>query len=169
MDRFGVGLVVKADSEDGTARARADARERGLPIEVRERPSARSLEEAAAAIGVEPLHLIKTLVVRRGADDYLLALIPGDRALSWPQLRAAAGVSRMTLPDADEARAVTGYERGTITPIGCSTPWPVFIDDSVSGRIAIGSGSHRHSILVEAADLIHAYEATVVPLTRTDS
>ncbi|UYM07658.1 aminoacyl-tRNA deacylase [Solicola gregarius] len=150
---------------DGTARARADARECGLAIEVRERPQARSLEEAAAALGVEPLQVVKTLVIRRGAGDYVLALVPGDRTLSWPRLRAAAGANRMSLPDADEARAATGYERGTITPIGCHHPWPVFVDASISGRVAIGSGSHRHSIVVDAADLVAAYDATVVPLT----
>ena len=43
--------------------------------------------------------------------------IPGRR-FDWPKLRAHLGVSRMSLPDADEAKAVTGYVRYTITPFG---------------------------------------------------
>lgn len=153
------------DALDATARARTDARERGLPIDVRPRPEARSLEEAAVALGVDPHQVVKTLVVRRGVDDYLLALVPGDRSLSWPLLRSAAGANRMTLPAAEEAREATGYERGTITPVGSLRTWPVFVDSSVSGRIAVGSGSHHHSILVDTAELVAAYDATVVPLT----
>ena len=58
------------------------------------------------------------MVVRRGAGDHLFVLVPGDREISWPKLRALLGVNRISMPDADAAREVTGYERGTITPFG---------------------------------------------------
>ena len=38
--------------------------------------------------------------------------------ISWPKLRGHLGVKRLSLPDADEALAVTGYVRYTITPFG---------------------------------------------------
>ena len=85
----------------------------------------RSLQEAAAARGVEPRDIIKTLVVRRGEGDHLFVLVPGDREISWPKLRAHLGVNRLSMPDANTALEVTGYERGTITPFGSSTAWPV--------------------------------------------
>ena len=40
-------------------------------------------------------------------------LVPGDRAISWPRLRALLGVSRLSMPDAEVAKQATGYERGT--------------------------------------------------------
>ena len=70
-----------------------------------------SLAEAAAARGVTPADLIKSIVVRRGDDDYRFVLVPGDRTISWPKLRTLLGVSRLSMPDAATARAVTGYER----------------------------------------------------------
>ena len=76
--------------------------------------------------------IIKTLVVRRGDDDFLLVLVPGDRGISWPKLRALLGVSRLSMPDAETARAATGYERGTITPFGAHRDWPVVADDRIS-------------------------------------
>ena len=76
-----------------------------------------SLAEAALARGVEPADVIKSIVVRRADDDYLFVLVPGDRTISWPKLRALLGVSRLSMPDAATALAVTGYERGTITPV----------------------------------------------------
>ena len=61
--------------------------ETGLTYRVVEHGPVRSLAEAAVARGVEPADVIKTLVVRRGEDDFLFVLVPGDRALSWPKLR----------------------------------------------------------------------------------
>ena len=68
----------------------------------------RSLAEAARARGVRPADVVKTLVVRRGEDDFLFVLVPGDRAISWPKLRGLLGVSRLSMPDAEVARQETG-------------------------------------------------------------
>ena len=52
---------------------------------------ARSAEEAAERQGV-PLHaLLRTIVVRRGEDDYLFVLVPAGRRFDWPKLRAHLG------------------------------------------------------------------------------
>src|SRR5918996_1538520 len=87
-----------------------------------------SLAEAASARGVAVPDVVKTLVVRRGDDDFLFVLVPGDRVISWPKLRALLGVSRLSMPSAADAFAATGYERGTITPFGATTAWPVIAD-----------------------------------------
>ena len=76
------------DEPAGLARVRAAASERALKIEIRERPAANSLPEAAALLGLQPADIVKTLVVKRSDDTYLFALIPGDRSISWPKLRA---------------------------------------------------------------------------------
>ena len=85
----------------------------------------RSVSGAAAARGVELPDVVKTIVVRRGDNDFLFVLVPGDRVISWPKLRTLLGVSRLSMPDAAAAKMATGYERGTITPFGSTTPWPV--------------------------------------------
>lgn len=144
------------------------ARDLGLDHEVAVIERARSVEEAAARIGVDVERLLKTLVVRRGEDDHLLVLVPGPRQLDWTKLRAHLGVSRLSLPDADAARVATGYERGTITPLGSTRPWPVVADASIlgAGRVAIGGGAHGVSLLVDADDLLRAVRAEVVDVTR---
>jgi prolyl-tRNA editing enzyme YbaK/EbsC (Cys-tRNA(Pro) deacylase) len=81
-----------------------------------ERPG--SVEESAAFQGIEVGQLIRTIVVRRGADDYVFVLVPGGLQIDWPKLRAHLGVRKLSLPDQAEAREATGYERGTITPFG---------------------------------------------------
>lgn len=153
-------------STDPHVRVTDAAAARGLDIEIRERPEARSLFEAAELLGLDPSGIVKTLVVKRADDTYLFALIPGGRSISWPKLRAVVGVNKLRLPEADLALAATGYERGTIVPIGSTTDWPVFADESIVGqRIAMGAGAHGYSLFVEADDLIAAYGATVADIS----
>ena len=126
-----------------------------------------SLEEAAQARGVSPAAVVKTLVVRRGAGDYLFVLVPGDRQISWPKLRALLGVSRMTLPSAEEALEATGYERGTITPFGATTAWPVVADSAIAGaEITLGGGDHGVAVKMLADDAIAALDAQVADVTE---
>ncbi len=155
---------------DPTIRVREAARERGLSVDVRERPAASSLVEAAGLLGIPPSAIVKTLVVKRSDDTYLFALVPGDRAISWPKLRAVVGVNKLRLPEPELALAATGYERGTIVPIGSTTAWPVFADERIVGeRIAMGAGAHGYSLFVEADDLIAAYGAVVADITTESS
>ncbi|GAA3919351.1 aminoacyl-tRNA deacylase [Microbacterium invictum] len=152
---------------DPLDRVRDAAAQRGLDIELRERPNARSLPEAAALLGLEPADIIKTLVVKRSDDTYLFALIPGDRAISWPKLRAVVGVNKLRLPEPELALAATGYERGTIVPVGSTTDWPVYADTTIAGRrIAMGAGAHGYSMFVDADALIAAYGATVTDISQ---
>jgi Cys-tRNA(Pro)/Cys-tRNA(Cys) deacylase len=144
------------------------ARALGLRHEIRVIERARSVEEAAGRLGVDPERLLKTLVVRRGEDDHLLVLVPGPRQLDWTKLRAHLGVSRLSLPDADAAREATGYERGTITPLGGTRSWPVIADASIvgAGPVAIGAGAHGVSLVVDADDLLAAVGASAADVTR---
>jgi Cys-tRNA(Pro)/Cys-tRNA(Cys) deacylase len=151
----------------GLDRVTDAAAARGLTIEIRERPAASSLFEAAALLGLDPAGIVKTLVVKRSDDTYLFALVPGDRAISWPKLRAVVGVNKLQMPDPERARAATGYERGTIVPIGSTTDWPIYADEQIVGqKIAMGAGAHGYSLFVEADDLIAAYGATVADISQ---
>jgi Cys-tRNA(Pro) deacylase len=142
-----------------------DARSRGIEVTLVERPAADSLEGAAALLGIEPAQIVKSLVVKRSDGTFLFALIPGDRQISWPKLRAVVGVNKLQLPDARQALAATGYERGTITPLGSTTAWPVFADERISGRIAMGAGEHGLSAFVDAERLIAGLAATVADIS----
>lgn len=155
-----------SDLPDGEARALAALEASGLRYRIVRHPPVRSLEEAAAARRLAPDQIVKTLVVRRGEDDYLFVLVPGGRTISWPKLRALLGVSRLSMPDADVAREVTGYERGTITPFGSVRPWPVVADARVPGRaVSIGAGGHGVAATLDGSGLVLALGATVADVT----
>ncbi|MEU8004824.1 YbaK/EbsC family protein [Catellatospora sp. NPDC049111] len=138
----------------------------GLDHRVIRHGPVRSLAEAAAARGVEIPDVVKTIVVRRGDDDFLFVLVPGDRVISWPKLRALLGVSRLSMPDANEAKNATGYERGTITPYGSLKPWPVIADERLRGReITLGAGEHGVAVAVDADAAVNGLGGTYADVT----
>jgi len=142
----------------------------GLKHEVLRHGPVRSLAEAAAARGVKPADVIKTMVVRRGEGDHLLVLVPGNRAISWPKLRTLLGVSRMSMPDAGAAREVTGYERGTITPFGATGDLPVVADERMVGRrVTLGAGGHGVAVAVDADAALAHLSATVADITEPEA
>lgn len=150
----------------GRERVQADATARALAVEFVERFRAGSLEEAASIMGISPSAIVKSLVVKRHDGTFLFALVPGDRQISWSKLRAVVGVNKLQLPEASVALDVTGYERGTITPLGSTTAWPVFADERIVGqRVSLGAGEHGLSLFVQADDLIAAFDATVADIS----
>lgn len=126
-----------------------------------------SPEESAALQEIPLAALLRTIVVRRGADDYLFLLVPVGRRLDWPKLRAHLGVNRLSLPDADEALAVTGYVRFTITPFGASRAWPVVADASLMEQsvVSIGGGARGVNIHLGPQALVDHLGADVADVT----
>jgi Cys-tRNA(Pro) deacylase len=158
--------AAKAGDAVGRQRFLADAAAHGLEVQLVERMAARSLEEAAGILGITPAEIVKSLVVKHKDGSFLFALIPGDRQISWPKLRTLVGVNKLSLPPADVALAATGYERGTITPLGSTTAWPVYADQTMTGRrISMGAGEHGYSAFVEADRLISALGAVVADIS----
>lgn len=139
----------------------------GVPHRVVRTERAGSAAEAATLQGIELGALLRTIVVRRGDDDYLFVLVPAGRRFDWPRLRAHLGVRRLTLPDADEAREVTGYERYTITPFGSSRAWPVILDAAATGfeLVSVGGGAFGVNVHLAPADLVTHLGADVVDVS----
>lgn len=149
------------------APASKDRRLTGVDYTVATHPRVSSMQEAAELRGVEVSAMVKTMVVRRGSDDYVFVLVPGDRVIDWPKLRSLLDERRLSMPDPDEALSVTGYERGSITPFAAATQWPVVADASLpGGTVSIGGGSHGVSLSIDGEDLVRVLSATVADVTR---
>jgi Cys-tRNA(Pro) deacylase len=129
-----------------------------------------SVQTSAAFQGIEPGQLLRSIVIRRGADDYVFVLVPGGRRISWPKLRALLGVSRLSLPDRDEAKQATGYERGAITPFGSKHPWPVVADETMTQLtlVAIGGGARGVNLHLDPAALVAQLNAKVADVTEPE-
>lgn len=141
-----------------------------VPHRVVRTEPAGSAEESASMQGIPLGALLRTIVVRRGEDDYLFVLVPAGRRFDWPKLRGHLGVSRLSLPDADEAQRVTGYVRYTITPFGSTRAWPVLADASITAQpiVAIGGGARGVNLHLAPADLVAALGAEVADVTNPE-
>jgi Cys-tRNA(Pro)/Cys-tRNA(Cys) deacylase len=143
----------------------------GIPHRVVRTERASSAEESVRFQGIETHQLLRTIVVRRGEGDYLFVLVPAGRRFDWPKLRELLGVRRMTLPDADEAKAVTGYERYTITPFGSAQRLPVIADAAIVGEpvVSVGGGGFGINLHLAPADLIAALGARVADVSQPEA
>ena len=99
-----------------------------LPIiEVEE--STATVATAAAALGVEPGRIAKTLAVRVGDATFLL-VARGDARLDNAKTKAALG-GRPRMLGAEETLALTSHPIGGVCPFGLATPLPVYCDASI--------------------------------------
>lgn len=142
-----------------------------LVVTVVRTPRAGSATESAALQGIPLGALLRTIVVRRGDEDYLFVLVPADRRFDWPKLRTHLGVRRLTLPDAEEARRATGYERYTITPIGATQAWPVIVDASAMDHelVSVGGGGFGVNLHLAPAELVRHLGADVVDVSAVEA
>jgi prolyl-tRNA editing enzyme YbaK/EbsC (Cys-tRNA(Pro) deacylase) len=88
-----------------------------------------TVETAAAAHGVEPGRIAKTLAFRvkdAGVERVVLVVARGDARIDNQKFKAAFGKGKM-LPG-DEVVALTGHPVGGVCPFGLATPLPVYAD-----------------------------------------
>lgn len=140
----------------------------GVEFSVVEYERGVSIDEAARLRGVDVGQIVKTMVVRLEDGSFVLVLVPGDRVIDWPKLRALLGARRLSLADEAEAFAVTGYRRGAITPLGASGSLAVIADEGVAALdpASIGGGAHGVAIHLSGEDLIEGLDARTAAVAR---
>lgn len=124
--------------------------------------------EAAAALGVDPGRMFKTLIA--SADARLVAgLVPVDRDLDLKRLAAAVGAHRAVLAEPAAAERATGYVVGGISPLGGRKRLPTVIDRSVEGHetVYVSAGRRGLQLVLRPADLVHLTTATVAAIARS--
>jgi Cys-tRNA(Pro)/Cys-tRNA(Cys) deacylase len=127
-----------------------------------------SLAQAARERHQLPDQVIRSIVFRVGKDEFLMALIAGDRQIAWPALRRYLSQSRLTLATEDEVRSVTGYERGAVAPFGLPRPMRILVGVSVFAHdeISLGSGVRGTAVIMTSRDLRRALgDAEIVDLS----
>jgi len=119
----------------------------------------------AAALGVEPAVLFKTLIAE--VDGTLtVAVVPVTGDLDLKALAAAAGGKRATLADRAAAERSSGYVRGGISPLGQRRRLATVIDDSALGLelMYVSAGRRGLQVSLAPADLIRLTAATTAKI-----
>ncbi|AEW93547.1 MULTISPECIES: Cys-tRNA(Pro) deacylase [Streptomycetaceae] len=106
--------------------------------------------EAAAALGVAPERVFKTLVAQ--VDEALtVAVVPVAGSLDLKALAAAVSGKRAVLADPVAAERTTGYVRGGISPLGQRKRLPTVVDVSALEHPTVHVSAGRRGLEVELA------------------
>ncbi|QNM83128.1 YbaK/EbsC family protein [Sphingomonas sabuli] len=108
-----------------------------------------TVDEAAAALGVEPGRIAKSLAVRAGSQVFLL-VTRGDSRLDNRKCKAAFG-ARPRMLGAEEAFELTGHRVGGVCPFGLATPLPVYLDVSLQAFATVYPAGGSLNTSVEVA------------------
>ena len=128
-----------------------------------------TVPEAAAAVGVAPERVLKSLVFWvDGAPTLVIAA--GEDRLVYPKLADAFGTSRrrVRLASADEAFELTGFPVGAMPPFGHRVPLPTWVDAArvrPGLDVVAGGGARDALIAVTTDDLLRATAARSARLT----
>jgi Cys-tRNA(Pro)/Cys-tRNA(Cys) deacylase len=125
--------------------------------------------EAAAALGLDPAHVFKTLVAR--VDGRLaMAVVPVSGSLDLKALAAALGGKRAEMAQPADAERATGYVVGGISPLGGRSRLDVVVDESVLAlpTVYVSAGRRGLQVSLAPADLLTATGARTAPIGRPD-
>jgi len=123
--------------------------------------------EAAAALGIEPERVFKTLLA--DVDGALVVgIVPVDTQLDLKLLAAAVGGKRATMAEVARAERATGYVAGGISPLGQRQAHPTVVDESALAHASMLVSGGRRGLDVELAPghLIELTGARVARIAR---
>lgn len=123
--------------------------------------------EAAAALGIRPGRVFKTLVASTDGE-LVLAVVPVDRELDLKRLAAATAARRAVMADPAQAERATGYVIGGISPLGSRRQLAVVVDGSAFDHATVFVSAGRRGLQLEMAphDLVRLCHATSAQITR---
>lgn len=122
---------------------------------------------AAAAIGLPPEQVFKTLVARGERTGVNVFCIPVCCELDLKKAAKAAGDKNMALVPVKELLPLTGYIRGGCSPVGMKKKYPTFLDETAMlwESIAVSAGARGHQMLLSPEDLASLVSADIVDIT----
>ncbi len=121
--------------------------------------------QAAAAIGVPPGQLLKSLMVEVDQRPACV-VVPGDRNLSMKKVAAAFGGKSAAMMPPDKAERMTGYHTGGISPFGQRRQAPVVFEVAAMDfeEVAINGGKRGLILILSPQDACAVLKAQALPL-----
>jgi prolyl-tRNA editing enzyme YbaK/EbsC (Cys-tRNA(Pro) deacylase) len=139
---------------------RAFFAEKAPDIAVIESPdSSATVTLAAAAYGVEPARIAKTLSLRIG-ERVVLIVASGTSRMDNRKLKARFG-GKPKMLGIDEVAEITGHEVGGVCPFGLRTPLPVYCDMSLKAfdEVVPAAGSTHSAVRIAPSRMAELVDA----------
>ena len=124
---------------------------------------------AAAAYGVAPGQIAKTLSLRVGDAVFLLVTGGAARLHNVKAKATFGGKTRMLAPH--EVEALTGHPVGGVCPFGLISPLPIYCDVSLQAfdEVVPAAGSPNSAVRISPLRLARLVGATWVDVCETNS
>lgn len=126
--------------------------------------------EAAEALGIDPLRIFKTLVVDLGSTrpELAVAVVPVAGMLSLKHAATALGAKKAAMADKTLVARSTGYVLGGVSPLGQRTPLPTVIDETAQlwDTIYVSAGKRGLQVELAADELARVTGATFADIAR---
>ncbi|HEX2280408.1 MAG TPA: YbaK/EbsC family protein [Thermomicrobiales bacterium] len=125
---------------------------------------------AAAAIGVSPESVLKTLLFAGVNGSYVVAIANGTRRVNTLLLSAASGVPQPRPARPQVVIELTGYPAGGVAPLALPDDLPVIVDVNVEALQTAYAGGGRDDLLmrVQPADIIRLNSARTARIVADD-
>ncbi|MGX8706611.1 MAG: Cys-tRNA(Pro) deacylase [bacterium] len=123
---------------------------------------------AAAALGVEPERVFKTLVARGDKKGLSVFCIPVAEELDLKKCAAVTGDKKIEMIHVKELLGLTGYIRGGCSPIGMKKKYPTWIDETAQlfDAIYVSAGLRGQQLILSPDDLRAFVNAEYADLTK---
>jgi Cys-tRNA(Pro)/Cys-tRNA(Cys) deacylase len=117
-----------------------------------------SFEQAASDRKQRPEQVVRSILFQVRPEEFVMVLVAGREQVDWRRLRKLVGRSRVRMATEEEVLEVTGYQVGTVSPLGMRKQVKILIDSSVvrEEEISMGSGMRNTAIILKSADLQRA-------------
>ncbi len=124
--------------------------------------------EAAAALGVAPGRVFKTLVARVDESRLAVGIVPVDAELDLKALAAALDGRRAVMAEPADAERSTGYVVGGISPLGQRRRLPTVLDAAAFDEptVLVSAGRRGLDLELDPADLVRLTGAVVARIAR---
>ena len=125
-------------------------------------------EEAAAALGLTPQSVFKTLVLALDHGGFGVCVVPVAARADLKAAAAALGGKKAHLADPADVQRLTGYVLGGVSPLGQRTRLPTVLDESARGleRICVSGGRRGFDVGLAPEDLARVTGAVFTPVAR---
>lgn len=123
---------------------------------------------AAAAVGMPPEQVFKTLVARGDRTGINVFCVPVCSELDLKKAAKASGDKKIELVAVKELLGLTGYIRGGCSPVGMKKRYPTYFDETciLWEEIAVSAGARGHQVILPPEDLIRLVRATITDIIQ---
>ena len=133
-------------------------------------PHSRTLSAAdeARAIGVDPGHVAKTLVLAT-ETGFVRAVLSASERVDLRKVRAVLGSGDVELASEDVlAGAYPQFELGAVPPVGGPSHDLVLVDERLRDEesVVFEAGTHEQSVRIKTADLISVAGARIADIRQ---